>query len=467
MKYIEKEKLKNGDVFVSELSNCHFLNKEGSKFSLDLKTDNTIRLENLNKNSEFSYNNIRIATPEEKYWLEVCIAANSFISYDEAMKTFIPEYVEVLDTGCRITGTISSGKIYKCSKNVTKAYYYGFLLDSEHRIGFNKNEFDKYLKPSTKEAYDAQFIVKEPEFVLPEKWCIKNTNKIISDYFNKITKSHNVYNKIIHKNKYLHSHNFNGIKLCNTSLCSFSNNKIRESHTEITLEQFKKYVLKEQLEEPKDKILKLNTLKRIQKVESLEGAIYQLGDKITVFTKDSKNKGKLFTITGFRWSKDKSQICALTSNHWEYGIGLDKIELYSEPVVKELSLLEQAKLKYVKNVIFKPIGVMPINIEFNSVKLSNDINIVENSAGMYIEGISGWIYCKSRNKWAEIVNEFVLPIEQHVLHNGFKIGDIINNGNYIIYDLQYLNGHSVAFYKIVETGNTSIHCRILTKNIVK
>ena len=31
------------------------------------------------------------------------------------------------------------------------------------------------LQPSTKEAYDAQFVVKEPEFVLPEKWCVKVT----------------------------------------------------------------------------------------------------------------------------------------------------------------------------------------------------------------------------------------------------------------------------------------------------
>ena len=57
--------------------------------------------------------------------------------------------------------------------------------------------------------------------------------------------------------------------------------------------------------------------------------------------------------------------------------------------------------------------------------------------------------------------------EQYVLHNGFKVGDIINNGNWIIYDLQYIDGHSVAFYKYAGSNNTNSQCRILTKNIVK
>lgn len=38
----------------------------------------------------------RLATPEEKHWLNCCITADKFITFEEAMKSFIPEYVELL-----------------------------------------------------------------------------------------------------------------------------------------------------------------------------------------------------------------------------------------------------------------------------------------------------------------------------------------------------------------------------------
>ena len=162
MEYIKKEELKDGDIFVTQLSHTHFLNKYGTGFNLNLKTDNTIKSKRLYKNGVFVYNNMRLATPEEKHWLNECIKLDKFITFEEAMKTFIPEYVELINTGCRINCNIPAGKIYKCSKDVTKDYHFGFFLDSKYKIGFNKNEFNQYLKPSTKEAYDAQFVVIEP-----------------------------------------------------------------------------------------------------------------------------------------------------------------------------------------------------------------------------------------------------------------------------------------------------------------
>lgn len=100
------------------------------------------------------------------------------------------------------------------------------------------------------------------------------------------------------------------------------------------------FVIK-QLETPKDKILK-NCHKNhnlIKKVESSEGAIYQIGDKITVFTKNSLNKGKLLTIKSFRWNNAKTEICVITEIHTLNGIGLDKIELYSESIVTDTFVL--------------------------------------------------------------------------------------------------------------------------------
>jgi len=239
MEYIKKEELKEGDVFVSQLSTSNWLNKQGTNFYLMLNKDNTIAHKALSKTGGFSYENIRLATSEEKHWLNSCIIADKFITFEEAMKTFIPKYVKLLDTGCRINCNIPSNKIYKCSKDTTKQYHFGFFLDNKYRIGFNKNEFDKYLKPSTKEAYDAQFVVKEPEFVLPEKWCVlRNSNNysIINNWFLK----NQTKNWLFAENKgYLYSTILNG------SWINPNSNK-EEGYTEITLEQFKKYVLKEE-----------------------------------------------------------------------------------------------------------------------------------------------------------------------------------------------------------------------------
>ena len=39
-----------------------------------------------------SYEKLRIATPEEKHWLNECIRLNKYISFDEAMKTYVNQY---------------------------------------------------------------------------------------------------------------------------------------------------------------------------------------------------------------------------------------------------------------------------------------------------------------------------------------------------------------------------------------
>lgn len=180
----------------------------------------------------------KLATPEEKHWLNNCIKEDKFITFEEAVKTFVPEYVEC--TIQYIKSFYKLGKIYKTSHN-------GKISENEGYYQLNKNRF----KQSTKEAYDAQFVVK-------------------------------------------------------------------------------------QLKTPKDKILeycrKNNNL--IKKVQCSEGSVYQLDDKITVFTKDSSNKGKLLTIKSFRWNKANTAICVITDVHVKNGISLNKIELYSKPIVE-------------------------------------------------------------------------------------------------------------------------------------
>lgn len=240
MEYIKKEELRDGDIFVAQMSNNHFLNKQGTKFYLNLKTDNSIKHERFETSGGFSYTNIRMATSEEKHWLNTCIEQDKFITFEEAMKTFIPEYVECVQQ--LVGSAYKLGIIYKVNNN-------GYINNDSYSFAyynFNKNRF----KPSTKEAYDAQFVVKEPEFVLPEKWYLKITNDnkdIINNWRRNIIQYDNSdcqYETI--------SQNGSG-----SSVIFIIQNK---DYTEITFEQFKKYVLKEEtVEEVIEEIIENKT----------------------------------------------------------------------------------------------------------------------------------------------------------------------------------------------------------------
>lgn len=155
-------------------------------------------------------------------------------------------------------------------------------------------------------------------------------------------------------------------------------------------------------EKCKDEVLSKGLHHDILTVKSSEGAIFEVGDKITVFTKTSPNKGKQFTIEGFRWNNNKTSICVLTESHGKNGIGLDKIELYTE-----LSLLDLAKIKYpvgckVNN--FDIIGVRSIGYpgDFNcGSEFEEENNFIVNVS---LQGYSRTIYSKILGKWAKRVN---------------------------------------------------------------
>lgn len=228
MEYIKKEDLKDGDVFVTQLTYTHFLNKYGTGFSLNLKTDNTIRSERLYKNGGFAYDNMRLATPEEKHWLETCITADKFITFEEAMETFIPQYVECI----RGYGHAIINKVYNTNDEIAAKKMFGLSWSQVLILCANIN---KNFKPSTKEAYDAQFVVKEPEFVLPEKWCVKHSDKTL-EWIRKNAK----YNGdcITPHTYYNYPETTHG--------CNNYSNIVLDGYTEITFEQFKKYILKEE-----------------------------------------------------------------------------------------------------------------------------------------------------------------------------------------------------------------------------
>ena len=269
------------------------------------------------ENSFETSKNIRLATSEEKHWLSKCIELNKFISKEEAMKSFIPEYVKLIGDSC---WNVLKGEICKVKEKTGNLYTLFEAkttpdMPSGHGLHFYITEL--LIVPSTKEEYDAQFIVKkqykgvhvktqdefnyayckingysdiqiknfkqveiygecilyfktqgfdsignhleeaqpfeewllkkgytdfkskEPKFVLPKKWCIKVTKENIDEILNINHNFKIACNRdkqmILRNNYYLIKSNDTGYKLIFNDVI----------YTEITFEQFKKYVLNE------------------------------------------------------------------------------------------------------------------------------------------------------------------------------------------------------------------------------
>jgi len=90
-----------------------------------------------------------------------------------------------------------------------------------------------------------KYVLKEEEFVLPEKWCIKSGEPEVAEYCRAYWNHKRSYNTDECKNAYAHFPPFDGG--VTTSYY------IKSGYTEITFEQFKKYVLKQKEEKTVEK----------------------------------------------------------------------------------------------------------------------------------------------------------------------------------------------------------------------
>ena len=113
---------------------------------------------------------LRLATPDEKKWLNTCIKQDKFIEQSELDKydnegnlmeknEEYPEYVKLINTGGCIGEAPIINRIYKLVKDNRGNYQYEFLLDNVYKFGFDdrNGKFTKYFELSTREAYEAQF----------------------------------------------------------------------------------------------------------------------------------------------------------------------------------------------------------------------------------------------------------------------------------------------------------------------
>lgn len=111
----------------------------------------------------------RLATELEKYQLQCSIGANRYVDAVEAMKSFVPKYFEAVES----TDGYTIGKVYKTTNHSTSQWY-RCIDDNNEENGWSATNF----KPSTKEAYDAQFPVKVEK--LPRFKVIKNIGRLPS-----------------------------------------------------------------------------------------------------------------------------------------------------------------------------------------------------------------------------------------------------------------------------------------------
>ena len=172
----------------------------------------------------------------------------------------------------------------------------GFLRLINHSSKFGVYYSKEHLIETTVQeilGYDP--FVKE-DFVLPEKWCIKHTNnKELHKFFEEY--NHGGYNNS--STNFLHYPRYDGSK-CLSPIIKFG-------YTEITFEQFKKYVLKESVEKPKQQLAVFPS-EGFCKTDSVELRGY-LKNKFPNYTQ--KNWDKKYTIiawnsVGYWWCEERS-----------------------------------------------------------------------------------------------------------------------------------------------------------------
>ena len=106
MEYIKKEDLIKDEVYINNNHCRHIFKYENDLYNcINIYSDKSAKINTLFKRGNFTNNKLVFtkATPQEKHWLERCIAADKFIEFTEAMKTFekeLPQFkiIESIET---------------------------------------------------------------------------------------------------------------------------------------------------------------------------------------------------------------------------------------------------------------------------------------------------------------------------------------------------------------------------------
>lgn len=147
----------------------------------------------------------------------------------------VGDWVVITNTGFQISSGLCKGDVVKiASFNEQSGYSWSVQFTNGAKGGYNEhNPMTNYFRKATPE--EIAKATDSKEFILPEKWCIlKNTEEICKWFTEKIGM---IYTLNSRNNEFIHYPAIN-------RTCLYS--KIQKDYTEITLDQFNKYVLKEE-----------------------------------------------------------------------------------------------------------------------------------------------------------------------------------------------------------------------------
>ena len=302
---------------------------------------------------------------------------NTELKYDEAMKTFIPEYVECTATS---TNAFTKNKIYKI-ENFNNNQNFNIIDNDNDLRDVIMNGGLWSFKPSTKEAYDAQFVVKEPA-----------ENKTELEIWLENTKSLNLSLDVL--TDYIE----------NPLTCDFDNifkkleGYMSKDKANILFNKWNDQVI-----EPLPQFKIIESIETITKVENNEGNQFFIGDE--VISSKTKIKSK---IISFKYNVDKTAILAITDKRPNIGIGINHLEHYIAPKIEvEETLLEKAKRLYPVGTKFIARNTSKECIITTGIFQQNSmdyefINEIDNTGNdIQTSYIYHCIY--SKDKWAKII----------------------------------------------------------------
>lgn len=235
----------------------------------------------------FNQNTLILATPEEKRWLQACIKANKFIPKAEALK--VDKRLDKYKVAGALMPIYNKDIKYRCIDWWLNDKDQYFPVLNDQRISFGTKEYNdetyilydksenhiqshNYYMISERElsrVLDELGIVEEPEFVLPKKWCVKGIESSDGTRDSRTKLAWNRYLKKLHPNSnYIGDYAFKKeyyYYYLPSHKSGHNTKSIPIDHTEITYEQFLKYVLKEDIEVKEtvveDKSYKLSDIK--------------------------------------------------------------------------------------------------------------------------------------------------------------------------------------------------------------
>ena len=264
-KELTVDDLVEGDVYYHKCLRYSYIVKFRKLDSISITGEYYIDLETNNYYKNYrntSITELRSATPAEKKWLLTCIKQDKFIEqsaldlYDDEgnIKAIEQKPSKDLVLGKFNIGDIvvsltkcynfrNIGSIFKVEEGSDKDYLY-YLSGEKWSGAYNAwrlatPEEIEFYNQGGKNINDMK--TKNEEFVLPKKWCIKrdeNNRKVINPWFSRTENNKECFS-FTSEREYLTSDHVN----CSSWIPTTDTKP--DGYTEITFEQFKKYVLKE------------------------------------------------------------------------------------------------------------------------------------------------------------------------------------------------------------------------------